>query len=51
MRHTTYLRRTEQVAKIVRAEKGVALACDAIEMQLRRKKGSMPGIKIGATHP
>ena len=33
---TTYLRRAEQVGKIVRAENGVAVACDAIEMQLRR---------------
>ena len=34
--NTTYLTRAEQVGEIVRAEKGVAVACDAIEMQLRR---------------
>jgi rhamnosyltransferase subunit B len=34
--NTTYLRRAEQVAQILRAEKGVAVACDAIELQLRR---------------
>lgn len=34
--NTTYLRRAEQVAEIVRAEKGAAAACDAIEMQLRK---------------
>ena len=34
--NATYLRRAEQVGKIVRAEKGAAVACDAIEMQLRR---------------
>ena len=34
--NTTCLRRAEQVGEIVRAEKGVAVACDAIEMQLRR---------------
>ncbi|MGA2227003.1 MAG: glycosyltransferase [Syntrophobacteraceae bacterium] len=34
--NTTCLRRAEQVGEIVRAEKGVAVACDAIEMHLRR---------------
>lgn len=33
--NTTYLRRAEQVGEIVRAEKGAAVACDAIEMQLQ----------------
>jgi UDP:flavonoid glycosyltransferase YjiC (YdhE family) len=34
--NTTYSSRAEQVGKIIRAEKGVAAACDAIEMQLRK---------------
>ena len=33
---TTYSSRAEQVGKIIRAEKGMAAVCDAIEMQLRR---------------
>ncbi len=33
---TTFSRRAEQVGEVVRAEKGLAAACDAIELQLRK---------------
>jgi len=50
--NTTCLRRAEQVGKIVRAEKGAAAACDAIEMQLRRLRNAFDqsaAVEGGAT--